>query len=80
MEYILGFGSAHNALRAESILKEKTEIRFRLLPAPKMLDRQCGLVISLEGDDLEAAVGVLDKEGMEPRSVYRKEGDEYVKM
>ena len=41
--YILGFGSAHNALKAESILKAAS-VRFRLLPAPKALEAYCGLV------------------------------------
>lgn len=80
MEYIMGFGSAHNALRAESILEEKTEISFRLLPAPKALESYCALVILINEEDLAKAKAVLEQDGLPPRSVYRKEGDDYVKV
>lgn len=79
MEYILGFGSPHKALKAEEILK-KADVPFRLLPVPKALDASCGLVISVRDGALEKASGVLEKSGLRPRNVYRKEGEDYVKV
>lgn len=79
MEYILGFGSTHRALKAEAILKEAS-IPFRLLPVPKALDSACGLVISVDEGTFEGALNTLEKGGLSPRNAYRKEGEEYVKM
>jgi len=79
MEYILGFGSPHKALKAEEILK-KAGVGFRLLPVPKALDSSCGLVIQVKDGALEGAKKALADSGLAPRNVYRKEGEEYVKV
>lgn len=79
MEYILGFGSPHKALKAEEILNE-ADVTFRLLPVPKALDASCGLVISVREGAFVQASGVLEKSGLRPRNVYRKEGEDYVKV
>lgn len=79
MEYIMAFGSTHKALKAESVLKE-SEVPFRLLPAPKALTLDCALVISVGEEALERACDVLSAAGAGPKSIYRKEGKEYVKV
>lgn len=79
MDYIMGFGSPHRALKAEEILK-KASVAFRLLPVPKALDSSCGLVISVKDGALDEAKAVLEKKGHPPRNVYRKEGEDYVKL
>lgn len=79
MEILLGFGSAHKALKAESILKEK-DVPFRLLPVPRTLDPACGLVIRISEEEFSLALGILKEGGLEPKSIYRKEGEEYVKV
>ena len=79
MEYVLGFGSPHKALKAEEILK-KAGIGFRLLPVPKVLDSSCGLVILVNDAALEGAKKALVGSGLPPRNVYRKEGEEYVEV
>lgn len=79
MEFILGFGSAHNALKAESILKAAS-VRFRLLPAPKAFEANCGLVIEIDVGALDEAMAALAGADLYPRTRYRKEGDDYVKM
>lgn len=79
MDYLMTFGSAHRALKAEEILKQAA-LPFRLLPAPKALEPFCDLVIRVDGETLPEAAGVLEKQGVKPRSIYRKEGDEYVEL
>ena len=79
MEYILGFGSPHRALKAEETLK-KDDLAFRLLPVPRAVDASCGLVIRVSESDLEEAKSVLEKAGLKPRNIYRKEGEDYVKV
>jgi len=79
MEYLMTFGSAHRALKAEEMLKE-AGVRFRLLPAPKALEPFCDLVIRVDEMALPGATELLEKQGVKPRSIYRKEGEEYVEL
>ncbi len=79
MEYILAFGSAHKALKAESILK-KAGVKFRLLPAPKALVPYCDLVISVSGADYTEALKLLKASVQTLKAVYRKEGEEYAQV
>lgn len=79
MEYILGFGSTHKALKAEDILK-KASIPVKLLPAPKEAGLNCGLVISLTEASLGAALAALKSSSLKIKSFYKKEGDAYVKV
>ncbi len=79
MEYILAFGSAHKALKAESILKA-VGIKFRLLPAPKVLVPYCDLVISVSEGDYKETLKALDAADQTLKAVYRKEGEEYAQV
>ncbi len=79
MDYLMTFGSVHRALKAEDILKEGS-LPFKLLPAPKALEPFCDLVLLVDGETLSGAAELLEKQGVKPRSIYRKEGDEYVKV
>ncbi len=79
MEYILAFGSAHRALKAESVLRKGGHV-FRLLPAPRAFTLHCDLVISVPGDGLDEAVSTLKDAGLEPGHIFRKEGEDYVEV
>jgi hypothetical protein len=79
MEFILAFGSAHKALKAESVLNE-FDVPFRLLPAPKALVPFCDLVISVGADALEAALDALEEQGLKPKAIFKKEGEEYAQV
>lgn len=79
MRYLLGFGSAHNALKAESILKAAS-VMFRLLPAPKAFEATCGLVLEIDEVSLDSALTALAAADFPLRTIYRREGDDYVKM
>lgn len=75
----MAFGSTHKALKAESVLKEGS-VPFRLLPAPKALASYCALVISVREEALARAASALTAAGAGPKSIYKKDGDEYVKV
>lgn len=79
MKFILTFGSTHKVLKAESILKAH-EVAFRLDPAPKALAAYCDLVITVEEELVDRAFEVLTAESSGPGAIYKKEGDEYVKV
>jgi hypothetical protein len=59
---------------------KKAELAFRLLPVPRALDASCGLVIRVSESGLEEARSILEKAGLKPRNIYRKEGEDYVKV
>lgn len=73
------FGSVHRALKAEVVLKE-AGLPFRLLPAPKALKPYCDLVIRVDGETLSEAREVLEDKGVKPRTIYRREGEDYVEV
>jgi len=79
MKNLLVFGSTHFVLKAERVL-QAAELAFRLNPAPSSLTTYCDLVITVDGDIIKQAIAVLDKAGVAPRGVYRKEGGGYVKL
>ncbi len=79
MEYILAFGSAHRALKAESVLRTRG-FEFRLLPAPRAFTLHCDLVISLHGEELSRAKGALMEAGVSPTNIFLRDGDDYVEV
>ncbi len=79
MEYILAFGSAHRALKAESVLR-KSGLVFRLLPAPRAFTLHCDFVISVQGGVLEEARKVLGDAGAGPGHIFIREGEGYVEV
>jgi succinyl-CoA synthetase beta subunit len=79
MDFLMVFGSAHRALKAEEVLKE-AGLPFRLLPAPKALEPHCDLVIRVNGQTLAEAREVLENMGVKPRTIYRREREDYVEV
>lgn len=79
MEFLLTFGSAHMALKADSVLRGSS-VPFRIIPAPRALEPHCELVITVAGSALDGAMEVLRGAGLAPKTIYRKEGDGYVKV
>ncbi len=75
----MAFGSAHRALKAESILRDAGLV-FRLLPAPRAFTLHCDLVISLQSGHLEKTRDVLLEAGVGPTHIFLKKGDTYVEV
>ncbi|MBI5236726.1 MAG: DUF3343 domain-containing protein [Deltaproteobacteria bacterium] len=72
MELLLGFGSAHGALKAEDILN-KAGVSFRLVTAPKTIDPACGLLVEVSEINLQATLDALKNAAFEPKAIYRKD-------
>ncbi len=79
MEYILAFGSAYRALKAESVLRRRGLV-FRLLPAPRAFTLHCDLVISVPAEGLDSALSALKEAGLTPGHIFTKEGESYVEV
>lgn len=79
-EYIATFGSTHNALKAEKVLK-KNDIPFKLMPTPREITASCGLSILFQEQNREAIENAFIKSGVKTAALYKKEEDgSYVKM
>ncbi len=79
MELLLGFGSAHGALKAEDILN-RARASFRLVTAPKTIDPACGLLVEVSEENLHVALDALKNAAFEPKAIYRKEDGGYKKI
>lgn len=57
---VLGFGSTHDALAAESLLKD-VGVSVTPVPAPAEIGAKCGIALRLEPEDAERARTLLER-------------------
>lgn len=63
---VLGFSTTHDALTAEQLLAD-LGIGVTPIPAPRSLDGAlCGIALRLEPSDLDRALELLGRAGIEP--------------
>ena len=63
---VLGFATTHDALTSEQLLKD-LGIDVTPIPAPKSLGGAlCGIALRIEPSDLERALELLGRAGIEP--------------
>jgi len=72
---ILTFLSAHHALAAESILRQR-QIRYELLPTPRAITAHCGLSLRLETSDFWRVQALLVESGVSIAAAYTKESEQ----
>lgn len=65
------FETGHEVLKAEKLLKQAA-VSLRLLPAPAGLATGCTLAIRFEAIDRDIFLKTLAREGLQPKSIYRK--------
>jgi hypothetical protein len=73
------FNSIHRVMKAEKILKERS-INFLLIPAPRALKSDCGLAIRYDQDNRRMIEEILHETGLAPEEIYRKSGEEFIKV
>ena len=71
---LLTFLSAHHALAAESILRQR-QVRYELLPTPRAITSHCGLSLRLETSDFWRVQALLAESGVSIAAVYTKESE-----
>jgi hypothetical protein len=67
------FNSVHRVMLAEIRLKEKFDIL--LIPVPRALSTDCGMVIRFDRSNHEAVVLLLTQLGLKPFSLYEQDPD-----
>jgi hypothetical protein len=73
------FNNVHRVMKAEKLLKEK-RLDMLLIPAPRALKSDCGLAIRYKEEDRAAIERELREAGMAPEEMYRKQGDELIRI
>lgn len=78
-DYVAIFNSIHRVMEAERLLKDKS-LKILLIPAPRALAADCGLAIRYAEEIRGEVEGALADAGLLPRDLYRKNGEEFVKI
>jgi hypothetical protein len=78
-DYVAIFNSIHRVMEAEKLLKEK-QLSILLIPAPRALAADCGLAIRYAEAARSEVEGALAQAGLLPRELYRKSGEEFIKL
>lgn len=78
-DYIAIFNSIHRVMEAERLLKDKG-LKILLIPAPRTLAADCGLAIRYSEEIRGEVEAALAEAGLLPRDLYRKNGEEFVKI
>ncbi|BCG48616.1 hypothetical protein GEOBRER4_n3511 [Citrifermentans bremense] len=78
-DYVAIFNSIHRVMEAERLLKDKS-LKILLIPAPRALAADCGLAIRYAEEIRSEVEGALADAGLLPRDLYRKNGEEFVKI
>jgi hypothetical protein len=74
---LLLFQSVHEVLAAERHLQEIIP-EIDVVPVPKELSSNCGVALEIVPERLQAAVELLQREGLQPQAVFAKLGKKYV--
>jgi hypothetical protein len=72
-ELVLVFSTNTRILLAEELL-DSLDLPFVLIPVPKEVNPNCGLAMSLQEEDAELVMPVLEKADLRPKDVYRRRG------
>ena len=67
-QLIIIFNSLHRVMLAELRLQDNFAIM--LLPVPRALSADCGMVLRIENKDCAAVLGILRQDGLEPFTLY----------
>lgn len=75
MNCVIAFGSIHRVMKAEKILKREI-VPLTLIPTPRQISSDCGMVVRIDCDDLEKALKIIQEYGLIIEGVYEigKEG------
>jgi len=69
---VLGFGSTHDALAAEDLLRD-ARIEVVPVPAPATLGALCGIALRVPESSSELALSHLNERHIEPTGIIRME-------
>lgn len=78
-DFVAIFHSIHRVMKAEKVLKlEGTDIL--LIPVPRQLSSDCGLAIRYASPEREKVEAILQREGLMPVELYRRQGENFHRL
>lgn len=72
---LIVFNSIHRVMMAEMDLKDLYEIM--LIPVPRAISADCGMVLRIDGKDCEVVEKRLKLKELSPFSIYRLKGEAF---
>lgn len=76
-QYLAVFNSAHRVMKAEGLLKSKG-LKILLIPAPRVLQTDCGLAIRFDEGQRSEVLAMLAEHDLMPAFVSRLQGGNYI--
>lgn len=70
MRCVITFDSIHRVMKAEKILKGEN-VTITLIPTPRQISSDCGMVVQVDCDDLERAQEILRANSLGFEGAYR---------
>lgn len=75
-QYLAVFNSAHRVMRAEELLKSRG-LKILLIPAPRVLQTDCGLAIRFDEEQHGEVLDTLSEHDLLPAFVSRLQDGKY---
>lgn len=73
------FHSIHRVMKAEKLLKT-AGLDILLVPVPRQLSADCGLVVRFACQDRNAIEGCLAKSGLSIVEIWQKQADDFLRL
>ena len=70
MNCVITFDSIHRVMKAEKIL-ERENVFVTLIPTPRQISSDCGMVVRMDCEHLERAQEILNKDRLKIEGIYR---------
>lgn len=78
-DYVAIFNSVHRVMKAEKLLKG-AKLPMLLIPAPRVLNSDCGLAIRYSETDRPQIEALLAGSSLLPEETFCKSGDRFVSV
>ena len=75
-QYLAVFNSTHRVMKAEDLLKSKG-LKILLIPAPRVLQTDCGLAIRFDEGERREVLKTLAEHDLMPAFISRLQGGNY---
>ena len=69
MNCVITFDSIHRVMKAEKLLREGN-VPISLIPTPRQISSDCGMVISVTCQELERVQKILNENNLEIEGIY----------
>lgn len=76
--YLLIFNNTHNAIKCESMLKER-DIFNVIMPTPTNITLSCGISIKIKIEDIDKIKKLINEAQITVKEIHKKEDNNYIR-